>query len=82
MQPNQGSLDALWLQIDSVFSEVIKVVEDAKQKSHNLPLSTLRTTTLTMMEQIHQKLDKMSSIGESRNLAVIAFQLFVLLLWD
>ncbi|XP_026208527.1 uncharacterized protein LOC113157322 [Anabas testudineus] len=65
-QPHQGSLDplrmALWQRIDDVFSDMMNVVEDAKQKSHNLPISTLRTTTTTMMEQIHQKLDKLSSV--------------------
>ncbi|XP_044038931.1 uncharacterized protein LOC122869735 isoform X2 [Siniperca chuatsi] len=64
LQKSQGSLDAEWLEINSVFSEVVRVVEDAKQKSPGLVFSigTLRATTSTMMEQIHQKLENCSSI--------------------
>ncbi|XP_067379349.1 uncharacterized protein [Channa argus] len=58
VQPCQGSLDAMWLEINSVFLEVMKTVEDAK-KSLNLSLSSLRPTTVTMMQEIHQKLDKL-----------------------
>ncbi|XP_037615506.1 uncharacterized protein LOC119482158 [Sebastes umbrosus] len=61
-QPFQGSSEAEWLEINGVFSEVVRVAEDAKQKSLNLSLSTLRTTTSTMMEQIRQKLEKLTAI--------------------
>ncbi|XP_070786288.1 uncharacterized protein [Enoplosus armatus] len=124
----KGSLDTEWLEINSVFSEVIKVVEDARQKAlqpleerrqslkskaqdviqklekeidklkktidaldkhpdlqgslrtdldesqdwrnvtadTSFSFSTLRTTTSNMMEQIHQKLDKLSSVELKR----------------
>ncbi|XP_044038937.1 E3 ubiquitin-protein ligase TRIM21-like isoform X2 [Siniperca chuatsi] len=124
----KGSLDTEWLEINNVFSEVMRVVEDARQKAlqpleerrqrlkreaHDLvqklqkeidklkkttdvldknpdfqvPLltgldesrdwenvsvdtsfsfGTLRTTTSNMMEQIHQKLEKLSSVELKR----------------
>ncbi|XP_030018109.1 uncharacterized protein LOC115438560 [Sphaeramia orbicularis] len=122
----KGGLDAEWLEINDVFSEVIKIVEDARQKAlqpvedrrqrvkreaRNLvtklqeeinrlkrnmdevekssdlemiktmdgcrdwtsvsvdtsfSFGTLRTTTTTMMEEIHQKLDKLSSVELKR----------------
>ncbi|XP_074479877.1 uncharacterized protein LOC141760720 isoform X4 [Sebastes fasciatus] len=124
----KGGLDAEWLQINNVFSEVMKVVEDARQKAlqpleerrqrvkreahdlvqklqkeidklkktideldknpdlqdssltglvesrdwKNVTLDTsfsfgsLRTTTSNMMEQIHQKLEKLSSVELKR----------------
>ncbi|XP_078131783.1 uncharacterized protein LOC144534032 isoform X2 [Sander vitreus] len=58
----KGSSEAKRLEITSVFSEVVRVAEDAKQKSLDRSLSTLRTTTSTMMEQIQQNLDKLSAI--------------------
>ncbi|KAK2862915.1 hypothetical protein Q5P01_002448 [Channa striata] len=63
-KPCQGSLDldAVWPEIDGVFSEVMKTVEGAKQKSVVLPLPSLRATTITMIKQIQQKLDKLTSI--------------------
>ncbi|KAK2862914.1 hypothetical protein Q5P01_002447 [Channa striata] len=63
-KPCQGSLDldAVWPEIDGVFSEVMKTVEGAKQKSIVLPLPSLRATTITMMKQIQQKLDKLASV--------------------
>ncbi|XP_039677710.1 uncharacterized protein LOC120572458 isoform X2 [Perca fluviatilis] len=62
VRARKGSSEAEWLEITSVFSEVVRVAEDAKQKSLDLSLSTLRTTTSTMMEQIQQNLDKLSAI--------------------
>ncbi|XP_037614108.1 uncharacterized protein LOC119481348 isoform X2 [Sebastes umbrosus] len=124
----KGGLDAEWLQINNVFSKVMKVVEDARQKAlqpleerrqtvkreaqdlvqklqkeidklkktideldknpdlqdsslmglvesrdwKNVTLDTsfsfgsLRTTTSNMMEQIHQKLEKLSSVELKR----------------
>ncbi|XP_026183447.1 uncharacterized protein LOC113142615 isoform X2 [Mastacembelus armatus] len=58
-EPFQGSLDASRMEIRSVFSEVMKVVRDAELKSLGLSLSTLRTATSTMMEQIQQKLSSL-----------------------
>ncbi|XP_042368630.1 uncharacterized protein LOC121962440 [Plectropomus leopardus] len=58
----QGSLDAEWLEINSVLSEVVRAAEDAQEKFLYLSLYSLRTTTTTMMEQIHQKMEKISSI--------------------
>ncbi|XP_044197279.1 uncharacterized protein LOC122973650 isoform X2 [Thunnus albacares] len=124
----KGSLDAEWLEINSVFSEVMRIVEDTRQKAlqpleerrqrvkkeaqqlvqklqreidelkrtideldknPNLQVSaltsldesrdwkhltvdtsfsfgTLRATTSAMMEQIHQKLEKLSSVELKR----------------
>ncbi|XP_031160150.1 uncharacterized protein LOC116053263 [Sander lucioperca] len=62
VKARKGSSEAKRLEITSVFSEVVRVAENAKQKSLDLSLSTLRTTTSTMMEQIQQNLDKLSAI--------------------
>ncbi|KAI3375691.1 hypothetical protein L3Q82_003997 [Scortum barcoo] len=119
----KGKLDAEWLEINSVFSEVTRVVEAARQKAlqpleerrqrvkqdaqnliqklqkeidqlkktiddldknpdlqvspqtgldgwrnvdTSLSFGTLRTTTSNMMEQIHQKLEKLSSVELKR----------------
>ncbi|XP_038588612.1 uncharacterized protein LOC119913282 isoform X2 [Micropterus salmoides] len=60
---SQGSLNAEWLEINGVLSEVVRVVEDAKQKSADLSFSirTFRATS-SMMEQIRQKLEELASI--------------------
>ncbi|XP_067435635.1 E3 ubiquitin-protein ligase TRIM21-like isoform X3 [Thunnus thynnus] len=124
----KGSLDAEWLEINSVFSEVMRVVEDTRQKAlqpleerrqrvkkeaqqlvqklqreidelkrtideldknpdlqvsaltsldesrdwkhltvdTSFSFGTLRATTSVMMEQIHQKLEKLSSVELKR----------------
>ncbi|XP_040886909.1 E3 ubiquitin-protein ligase TRIM21-like [Toxotes jaculatrix] len=117
----KGSLDAEWLEINNVFTEVMKVVEDARQKAlqpleerrqkvkreakdlvqkleteiaklkstideldknpdmqdelrdwknasvdTSFSFGTLRTTTSAMMEQIHLKLEKLSSVELKR----------------
>ncbi|XP_034712989.1 uncharacterized protein LOC117935010 [Etheostoma cragini] len=66
VKARKGSSKAEWLEITSVFSEVVRLAEEAKQKSLELSLSTLRTTTSTMMEQIQQNLDKLSTIELKR----------------
>ncbi|XP_040925579.1 nucleolar and coiled-body phosphoprotein 1-like isoform X2 [Betta splendens] len=61
-RPGQRGRDALKLELDLIFSEVVEVVQESQHKSHDLPLCSLRTATLAMMELIQQKLDKLSSV--------------------
>lgn len=69
-------MNAEWLEINGVLSEVVRVVEDAKQKSADLSFSirTFRATS-SMMEQIRQKLEELASIGDS-TLPILRFYLF------
>ncbi|KAM6894269.1 uncharacterized protein PEZ65_021965 [Lycodopsis pacificus] len=62
VKARKGNLEAEWLEISSVFSEVVRVAEDAERKSLNRSFSKLRTTTSTMMEEIQQKLEKLAAI--------------------
>ncbi|XP_075948571.1 uncharacterized protein LOC142950837 isoform X3 [Anarhichas minor] len=62
VKAREGKLEAEWLEINSMFSEVVRVAEDAKRKSLNRSFSKLRTTTSTMMKEIQQKLEKLAVI--------------------
>uniref|UniRef100_A0A3P8RMZ6 B30.2/SPRY domain-containing protein n=1 Tax=Amphiprion percula TaxID=161767 RepID=A0A3P8RMZ6_AMPPE len=53
----KGSLDAEWLEINSVFSEVMKVVEDARQKALQ-PLEQRRREAKREAQDLIQKLQR------------------------
>ncbi|XP_054864026.1 uncharacterized protein LOC111576677 [Amphiprion ocellaris] len=53
----KGSLDAEWLEINSVFSEVMKVVEDARQKALQ-PLERRRREAKREAQDLIQKLQR------------------------
>ncbi|XP_067379361.1 E3 ubiquitin-protein ligase TRIM21-like isoform X2 [Channa argus] len=53
----KGSLDAEWLEINTVFSEVMKVVEEARQKALH-PLEERRRSIKRRAQNLVQKLEK------------------------
>ncbi|XP_017162941.1 E3 ubiquitin-protein ligase TRIM21-like isoform X3 [Poecilia reticulata] len=71
----KGSLDDEWLQIDSVFSEVMKVVEDARKKALE-PIEKRRRKVKRDEQNLLQKLqgeidrlrDSIDKLGRSRDL--------------
>lgn len=43
---------------------MMEVIKEAQHKSYNLKLCSLTTATVAVMEQMEQKLDKLSTVGE------------------